>query len=130
MEELSYHVHAHLNIFIEGKQVNLPAQIGIPNGECVYWLHTHDLSGVIHIEAPEKRTFQLGTLFDIWGQPLSAIQVASYTTDSIHTFTFYVNGQEYTGDPRQIPLEAHTNIDIELGPPYPTPQPYQYQSGL
>lgn len=30
-----------------------------------YWLHTHDESGVIHIESPLRRAFTLGNVFDL-----------------------------------------------------------------
>src|SRR5258708_5443270 len=49
-EQLSYHVHAHLTIIVNGQPVVVPANIGIPGGRCVYWLHTHDTSGIIHVE--------------------------------------------------------------------------------
>jgi hypothetical protein len=51
MEQLAYHVHAHLAIFIEGQPVTVPANIGI-HATCIAWLHTHATDGVIHVEAP------------------------------------------------------------------------------
>lgn len=128
-EKLTYHVHAHLMIVAEGRPVVVPASIGIP-GSCIYWLHTHDATGVIHIEAPAKRDFTLGTFFDIWRQPLSGTQALGFTADATRSFQYFVNGQQYTGDPRQIPLGAHTDITIEYGPPFPTPLPYTFPQGL
>jgi hypothetical protein len=61
-----FHIHTHLDIFINGNHYTVPSQIGIkPDDRCLYWLHTHDDNGVIHIEAPEKRDFTLGKFFDI-----------------------------------------------------------------
>src|SRR5689334_7306957 len=51
-EQLAYHIHAHLEIFIDGKAYALPQYIGIPvdqqsgQSTCFYWLHTHDTTGV------------------------------------------------------------------------------------
>jgi hypothetical protein len=68
MEQLAYHIHAHLAIYINGDQKTVPYGIGIeqpwtmdPNsgstefvdaGAAFYYLHTHDDTGVIHIESP------------------------------------------------------------------------------
>ncbi len=66
------HVHTSLQIFNRGHAVLVPANIGIPQGaSCLYWVHTHDASGVIHIESPVKSNFTLGQFFDIWGPDLS-----------------------------------------------------------
>ena len=64
----------------------VPAGVGIPGpqqvmdgfvegGRCLYWLHTHDSTGVVHIESPVQRGYTLGQFFDVWGRPLSATQV-------------------------------------------------------
>ena len=51
-----FHIHAHLDVFIDGAARTVPAMIGIlPVQKCLYWMHTHDESGIIHIEAPKKR---------------------------------------------------------------------------
>jgi hypothetical protein len=128
-EQLTYHVHAHLTIIANGQNLPVPAFIGIP-GRCIYWLHTHDTSGVIHIEAPSQRSFVLGQFFDIWGQRLSTTQVLGFTADAQHSLQFFVDGQPYSGDPRQIPLGAHTLITIEYGPPFSAPPSYTFPPGL
>jgi hypothetical protein len=46
----------------------IPPQIGIIPDKCIYWLHTHDGTGIIHIESPIKRDFTLGQFFDIWAK--------------------------------------------------------------
>ncbi len=128
-EQLTYHVHAYLTVLANGQVVPIPAFIGIP-GRCIYWLHTHDTSGVIHIEAPSQRAFTLGQFFDVWSQPLSATQVLGFKADGQHSFQFFVDGQPYSGDPRQIPLGAHTLITIEYGPPFSAPPPFTFPTGL
>ncbi|HLZ73026.1 MAG TPA: hypothetical protein VKV26_24245 [Dehalococcoidia bacterium] len=129
-ERLTYHVHAHLTIIANGQGVAVPANTGIVDNRCIYWLHTHDTSGVIHIEAPSQRAFTLGEFFDVWGQPLSATQVLGFRADGTRSFQFFVDGQPYSGDPRQVPLGAHTLITIEYGPPFAAPPPFTFPPGL
>ena len=119
-EQLVYHIHAHLAIFADGQPRTVPAGIGIP-GQCIYWLHTHDTDGIIHIESPDQRTYTLGNFFDIWGQPLSATRVGG----DRGAVTASVNGQPYTGDPRQIPLTAHALIQLNVGGDV-APKPYTF----
>src|SRR5438874_1571378 len=74
-EMLNYHIHAHLTLYKNGRAVPVPANVGIPydsainvGGQhiCYYWLHTHDASGVVHIESPTPHLYTLGQFFDIW----------------------------------------------------------------
>ena len=94
-EQLAYHIHAHLAVFVGGQPRALPGGIGIPGsqvvqssegpvangGQCIYWLHTHAPDGIIHIESPTQRIYTLGNFFDVWRQPLSANRVAGATGD-------------------------------------------------
>ena len=116
-----------------GKQKTVPYGIGIADpqlqpglgtpfvaaGSCFSWLHTHAADGIIHIESPVKRTFTLGNFFDIWGQPLSATQVGPEKGK----VTALYNGQVWTGNPRDIPLGSHTQIQLEVGNPLVAPDP-------
>ncbi len=116
------HIHQHLVIFDHGKQVAIPPNVGQPAGRhCLYWLHTHTPDGIIHIEAPQDRSFTLGDFFAIWGQPLSRGEAASANAGKGKTLRVWVNGKPYTGDPRKIALLAHADIVIEAGPPFPRP---------
>src|SRR5215211_1157775 len=62
----TYHVHANLKIYINGQEVPVPANVGVRPGDCLFWLHTHDGSGTIHVEAPSPRDYTLGQFFKIW----------------------------------------------------------------
>jgi hypothetical protein len=95
-------------------------------GSAIYWLHTHDETGVIHVESPVQRTFTLGNFFDIWHQPLGPNQVGSLTGP----VTAFVNGKQVNGDPRTIPLDAHDLIQLDVGGPVVPPQPYTFPAGL
>jgi hypothetical protein len=106
-EQTIFHIHAHLTVFVNGSPRQIPADIGI-TGTCLYWLHTHAADGIIHIESPIHRTYTLGNFFDEWGQPLGPNQVGSATG---HVTALY-NGKVYQGNPRDIPLNAHAQIQL------------------
>lgn len=129
-----HHYHAHLTILYQGTELNVPGQIGIPaDGTCIYWLHTHDTSGVIHIEAPATRDhgFTLGQFFSVWGKPISKTQVAQIKLGKDDKLVMYVDGKPYTGDPASIKLGAHTQIVLEITPPEVTPPPtYTFDPNL
>ncbi|MHB8509827.1 MAG: hypothetical protein ACYDGR_14465 [Candidatus Dormibacteria bacterium] len=124
-EQFVYHVHAHLAILMDGKPEPVARFIGIPGQElgvarCIYWMHTHDSSGIIHIESPNQSLYTLGEFFDIWGMPLGRNGVATLPVPGGDLLVF-VDGAQYQGDPRQIELKAHTEVVIELGSPVPPP---------
>jgi hypothetical protein len=116
------HIHQHLVILDHGKPVGIPRNVGqSPEHQCIYWLHTHTPDGIIHIEAPRDRSFTLADFFKVWGQPLSPTQAASAQSAKSAELRVWVNGKRFSGDPRLIKLNAHTDIVIEAGPPYPKP---------
>jgi hypothetical protein len=132
-EEVVVHFHVHLAIYNHGKQLAVPEFAGMaPSGGslCLYWLHTHDASGVIHIEAaqaeaPQGGLYTLGTFFDIWGYTLSRTQIASFKGP----VTAYVNGAVYTGDLHAIPFTSHAVIALEVGTPLVKPATYIFPPG-
>jgi hypothetical protein len=126
-ESISYHVHAHLQIVYQGQNVAVPANIGIDDNTCVYYLHTHDNSGELHIEAPIARLFTLGNFFDIWGQPLSSNHLASIALREGQQLRTYLNGKPYHGNPRSIELSAHQLVALEVGPPFVRPAGFDFQ---
>lgn len=137
-ESLEYHIHAHLALFQDGKPVTLPAYIGIPvspdvpMGNCFYWLHVHDTSGLVHIESPTVRTYTLGQFFNVWQRTaqLDAQGAVMYRVDDtylralraakpedIHVFV----GDQPVADYASIPLTAHELITVEIGGPVQPP---------
>ncbi len=127
VEQLAYHIHAHLAVYDNGELRPLPGGIGIPGsqveqttegpvalgGQCYYWLHTHAPDGVIHIESPTKRVYTLAQFFDEWHQPLSDTQVGSVKGK----ITAFVNGKVWTKSVRDIPLLPHLTIQFNIGQP-------------
>jgi hypothetical protein len=118
------HIHQHLVILDHGKPVPIPPNVGQPSGKrCIYWLHTHTPDGFIHIEAPLDRSFTLGDFFTVWGQPLTGTTAASAHLARGDSLKVWVNGEPFAGDPRSVPLTAHADIVIQVGPPYTQPAP-------
>jgi hypothetical protein len=115
------HIHTQLSMFVNGKQIQVPKFIGAAptaQGGCLYWIHTHNADGIIHVEAPQIEApgggdYKLGTFFDIWGQPLTRDNVAGIKGP----VTAFVNGAKYDGDLREIPLKSHQRVVLEMGTP-------------
>ena len=128
------HTHEHLDVFVHGKRVTVPATIGIdPAGQFISPLHTHDDSGVIHVESDTQRAFSLGQFMDVWGVLFTRDCVGSQCTSSDNRLRVYVDGQEATGDPRRLELFSHEQIVITYGTeaelPSPIPDSYGFPFG-
>jgi hypothetical protein len=120
-EQLTYHVHAHLSLYINGSPVTVPAYIGIDNtNQCFYWLHTHDVSGIIHIEAPQPGSYKLGTFFHLWDQRFSQLGYPQQLNQSAG-WKVYVNGKPYSGDFHDIALTPHMLITMAYNTPKAQP---------
>jgi hypothetical protein len=126
-EQVAYHIHTHLAVYVNGALRPIPAGIGIvapvaqqgANGpfygatRCYYWLHVHAQDGVIHVESPTSAKYTLGQFFAIWQQPLTADQVGP----DKGKLTVFVDGIRFTGDPATISLQSHEDIQIDVGTP-------------
>jgi hypothetical protein len=98
----------------------------VANGTCFYWLHTHVADGIIHVESPVQRTYNLGDFFDEWGQPLGPGHAGPATGRVVALY----NGKVYLGNPRDIPLTSHAQIQLDVGTPLIAPQPVSFPAGL
>lgn len=139
-EQLAFHIHVHLTVFDNGIARSIPYGVGIEGpqtmrtpegifvggGMCFYWLHTHSADGIVHIESPVVRTFTLGNIFDVWGQKLGPDRVGPA---SGHVTAIY-NGRVFEGNPRQIPLTAHAQIQLDVGRPLVAPLSIAFPAGL
>jgi hypothetical protein len=138
-EFLIHHAHAHLDIFVDGKPIVVPAGIGIniddpevqrfedPDGAvayggitrcrkpCISPLHTHDTTGIIHTESKSPEPNTLGKFFTEWGVRLDEACLGQRCSpDGI---AFYVDGTPYRQDPRAIELTDRKEIAIGIGTP-------------
>ena len=112
------HIHQHLDILINGKAMTVPGGIGInPVARFISPLHTHDLSGVIHVESDVVRDFTLGQFFDVWGVRFSKDCLGGYCARGADTLRVFVNGKAVGADPRNLILREHQEIAVVYGPP-------------
>ncbi len=139
-EQVLFHIHAHLTVFVSGAARRVPYGIGIPAaqvsptpagpfvgaGACFYWLHTHAADGIIHIESPVARTFTLGNFFDVWGQKLGRTEVGP----AVGQVTAFYDGRLFRGNPREIPLLKHAQIQLDVGRPLVAPVKIGFPAGL
>ena len=143
-ESLEFHVHAHLDVFVDGQKVTVPAALGIdttnpgvheipdyPKGSgataygridppcqtvCISPLHTHDVTGIIHTESKTHKYNTLGQLFTEWGVKLDQNCVNTYCRPQTK-IAIYINGKAYAGNPTTIPLTNYEEIAIVIGTP-------------
>lgn len=130
------HYHMDLQLYVNGQPQALPAGIGIvePAGSqgpalgtgspaCLYALHTHDATGIVHIESPvSNHVYTLGNVFDIWGQSLSQTSFMGdpvSSTDKLQVVIYDANGNKSisTGDPAKIQLTAHETVFLLYNSP-------------
>jgi hypothetical protein len=138
-EFLIHHAHAHLDIFVDGKAIVVPAGIGIdidnpevqrfedPDGAvayggitrcrkpCISPLHTHDATGIIHTESKSPEPNTLGQFFTEWGVRLDESCLGERCSPV--RIGFYVNGKRHRQDPRAIELTDRKEIAIVIGTP-------------
>jgi hypothetical protein len=139
-EFLQYHVHAHLDIFVNGQPVPIPSGIGINikdpgvksfkesdgttsygginlcNKPCISPLHTHSVDGVLHTETKTVQPNRLGQFFSEWGLRFDRNCLDGFCKPKAPIAVF-VDGKLYTGDPRTIELSNGTEIAIVIGTP-------------
>ena len=73
-----------------------------------HWLHTHDGSGIIHLELPQtvSTTPTLGDFFTIWGEPLGPSQVWN-VLGQVHATMYNSDTQtstDFSSNPAGMPL--------------------------
>jgi hypothetical protein len=118
------HIHVHLDVFVNGTPVSVPPEIGIDvAAQRISPLHTHDDTGVIHVESPVVRDFTLGQFFAEWQQPLTANPAGPTSV--------YLDGKPYSGYPAALVLRAHQEIAVVYGTaPARIPLDYSFAEGL
>jgi hypothetical protein len=106
--EVLIHIHVLLSMSVGDRLLPIPLGVGI-SPECTHPMHTHNDSGVIHIEHTRLVEFTLGDFFVIgerWGDfdPLAGMQVVRV----------WVNGEIYSADYRDLPLTEDLDIHLEF----------------
>jgi len=126
-EALAFHIHQHLDIYVDGKHQTVPPNIGIDEGSFITELHTHDGSGVMHVESAETRPYTLGQFMGVWGVRFSKKCIGSYCGTEAKPLHVFVNGNLFTGDPNDLVLKNHQEIAIVYGArPAKLPKTYDF----
>jgi hypothetical protein len=123
-----YHLHALVSIYKNGVRQGLPENVG--RSGCTYELHTHDVTGVVHIETDVAKKFTLGQFFALWNQPLGAGGTAGLPGPVVF---YLIENDKLTpvaGDPAQLELIAHREVVITSGAPPATLPKYRWPAGL
>ena len=135
-ELLQTHRHSHLDVFVDGEPVVVPAAIGIDitdpgvrtfpgpayggieecDEPCISPLHTHDDTGILHTESAVDELLTLGQVFTEWDVRLEGGCVGEFCDDDTD-LAFYVDGEAYDGDPAGIELEDQREIAVVVGTP-------------
>jgi hypothetical protein len=132
LSDTVFHVHAMLRVYVEGRPVSVPANIGLPDqGNVFSPLHTHDATGIIHIESTRPYAFTLGQFFDVWGVVFTATQLGAYRAGGANTVSVYVNGRRVADGPAYR-MRAHDSIAVGYGRAgsFPTDLPGDFSGGL
>src|ERR671937_595760 len=126
-EALAFHIHQHLDIFVNGKKVAVPAFIGIDDGSFITELHTHDASGIIHVESAQTKPYTLGQFMSVWGVRFSKRCIGGYCASGGKPLRFYLNGKPFRGNPDNLILKNHQEIAVVYGKaPKKIPSTYDF----
>ena len=97
--DIIMHTHSSLNVTVNGKSLLVPNGVGINStlwndhsldkfgterkattlgmiSPAMSPLHTHDSSGIIHVESTEYRNYTLGDFLNIWALPLEGREIS------------------------------------------------------
>jgi len=137
------HIHPYLQIVIDGQTVTIPAAVGIANpiyqgsvvtsGSCYEPMHTHDASGIIHIELAQSDAndnFTLSDFFKVWSwtpgsvsfngtsHPIvfTSTDILGYQADATHKVVMLVDGKPSTLY-QNLPLEKYDYCDSTTSAP-------------
>jgi hypothetical protein len=145
-EGTAQHVHPYLRIVVDGNDLTIPASVGIRDAGgavCYEPVHTHDASGIVHIESVSPtQSYTLGDFFAIWRATYGTAAVGgatvpiSYTVgdlmgrqvDARHDVRLLVDGKPSSAGPTLVLnaldycTAAMTNppcFPTAVGDPYP-----------
>jgi len=103
----SSHFHPHIAVYVNGKQIEVPVNVGIDPDEPpmeMAGLHTHDAKGTIHDEGMPSST--LGQFFAVWGVPLSPTRLGPFEAEGAKAVRMWVDGK---------PSKAFGRLNLEEG---------------
>jgi hypothetical protein len=129
------HIHQHLDMWVDGKKVTVPALIGIDQLQgFLAALHTHDTSGIMHFESFTNRPYTLAEFFGVWGLKLTQDCLGTLCANGDKKVRVYVDGKPVTGDPGLLKLTPHQEFVVTYGTkaqlPKKIPARYKFPAGV
>jgi hypothetical protein len=110
------HHHALLHIYIDGLLSPVGANVGLNSAKHLESsLHTHDHTGVIHMESAYPYNYTLGDFFSVWGVKLGPEQVGGLKGYGGNHLHFFLNGKPLLNPAAHV-LHDNDNISIGYGP--------------
>lgn len=123
-EEGPLHFHTHLDVFVDGREVEVPGSLGLTRSATAS-LHTHSPSGILHIEsADQSAQYTLADLFTLWGVRFTGGCVGSYCAPDTPIIV-HVDGQPWPGSLEEVRLASFEQLTLVIGEP-PTSVPARY----
>ena len=135
------HVHPYIRISILGTSVPIPAQIGfLKSGQCTEQIHTHDTSGIIHVELGQSdvnSNYTLNDFFRVWYATFATVSfngtshpvefsnndILGYKSDATHKVIVLVDNATVVNG-SGVPLEqldyCNSRIPASTPPCYPS----------
>lgn len=132
-EGTTMHEHAVVQVFVHGKKEPVPTDIGInPAKGTIQSIHTHDDTGLVHLESSQSREFTLGDFFGVWGVRFTPSCLGAYCNDGDNRLQVFVDGEEVTDSLHDVQLDDQTVIVVTYGTsaelPDPIPSSFDFTS--
>ena len=122
-EGTTMHEHADVEIFVHGSKEPVPQDIGISDAGEIQSIHTHDDTGLVHLESSQSREFTLGEFFGVWGVRFTPSCLGAYCNEGNNRLQVFVDGEEATGNLQDVQLDDQTVIVVAYGTPSELPDP-------
>ncbi len=81
-DKVVQHIHAHLEVTVDRQHLAIPAKVGI-TGSCAHPIHTHDDSGLVHVESNVVKPYFLEDFLSNWGKSFDNYVFAGGTVNGI-----------------------------------------------
>ena len=123
-EGTTMHEHADVEIFVHGSKESVPTDIGIDASKgTIQSIHTHDDTGLVHLESSQSREFTLGEFFGVWGVRFTPSCLGAYCNEGNNRLQVFVDGEEVNGSLQDVQLDDQTVIVVTYGTPTELPDP-------
>ena len=114
-EGAATHTHTELAVSVNGRPMEVPAAIGIdePSGH-IAALHTHDTTGLVHVESPQENdSYTLEQFLTLWGMPADPAGRCKFF-DAASPCTISVRSQKSGPVGLDVVLAEHDTLELAV----------------